>query len=749
MATVYLAHDLRHERQVALKVLKPELAAIVGSDRFLGEIKTTANLQHPHILPLFDSGTADGFLYFVMPYAAGETLRERLDREGPLPEDEAVRITVDVAEALDYAHRQGVVHRDIKPSNILIQEGRPVVADFGIALAVGEASDGRITATGLSVGTPHYMSPEQAVGDEDIDARADQYSLGCLLYEMLVGEPPHTGKSSQAILASIITGGPVSARKKRPSVPASVDAALRKALSRDPGDRFASTIDFARALGDADFKHKDPIASRRLRQRVVAVVGAAAVVAALALGWSRDPDGGSPPEIDRSIAVLPFDDLSSEQDQAYFVRGLAEEILVTLTKIEDLKVSGRTSSFALKDRDLSVDEIGRQLGVAHVLDGSVRRAGSRVRVAVRLTETSSGFELWADGFEGELDDVFAIQDSIARAIADQLRITLVADDGASTSTLNQEAYEAYLRGRHFRGLSTEESLRQAIAEYERATALEPAYAEAWASLAEAWVLLHILWDGVDFRTAQTRALAHAQTAVRLDPDLVLGRTMLGYAWTEAGEWSRAEEELRQAVALGPSDAEAHKRLGNVLWISGRLDAGLRELDIALELDPVDRLTLYSRVWGRLAAGRYAEALADVDHLIELDPGWAKSWETRTGTLIYLGQHAEARASVDRWAELAGADVEMERAAVDAMIRFKETGVPQPLAYPLDNPSGPGRTLYVLIETGQVGPALRLMQGMLQAGAKVGVKRILMISDHGPLESDPRFRELLDAAGITL
>ena len=255
MATVYLAEDLKHERKVALKVLKPELSAVVGAGRFLAEIKTTANLQHPHILPLHDSGEADGLLFYVMPYVEGESLRERLDREHQLPVDDAVRIATNLAEALDYAHRQGVIHRDIKPANILLQDGKPVISDFGIALAVSAGGGGRLTETGLSLGTPHYMSPEQATGDLAVGGATDIYALGCVLYEMLVGEPPFTGSTPQAILGKILSSEATSATKQRTSVPANVDAVIRRALERVPADRFGSARDLAAALSQPGFRY--------------------------------------------------------------------------------------------------------------------------------------------------------------------------------------------------------------------------------------------------------------------------------------------------------------------------------------------------------------------------------------------------------------------------------------------------------------------------------------------------------------
>ncbi len=284
MATVYLADDLRHERKVALKVLKPELAAVVGAERFLAEIKTTANLQHPHILPLFDSGEADNFLFYVMPFVEGESLRERLDREHQLPVDEAVQIAKNVAEALEYAHSHGVIHRDIKPANILLQAGKSVVSDFGIALAVGTAGGGRLTETGLSLGTPHYMSPEQATGDSSVGAATDIYALGCVLYEMLVGEPPFTGSTPQAVLGKIVTGEAEPVTRHRRSVPANVDGAIRKALEKVPADRFGGASEFVSALVDPRFRHAE-VASSGVSggARRVAMAGWGSAVALLML----------------------------------------------------------------------------------------------------------------------------------------------------------------------------------------------------------------------------------------------------------------------------------------------------------------------------------------------------------------------------------------------------------------------------------------------------------------------------------
>jgi serine/threonine-protein kinase len=314
MATVYLADDLKHQRQVAVKVLKPELAAVVGAERFLAEVTTTANLTHPHILPLFDSGEADTFLFYVMPYLEGENLADRIDREKQLPVDEAVALASKVAGALQHAHEHGVIHRDIKPANILLQDGEPLVSDFGIALALGVAGGTRLTETDLSVGTPFYMSPEQATGDQAVGASTDTYALGSVLYEMLVGEPPYLGNTAQAVLGKIIAGKPVSATEQRPSIPANVDAAVRKALEKLPADRFTSAQEFAKALADPGFRHGEPAeasaggaAAGRWNRRVIGFAALAGMFAGTA-AWALF--GPEPPELPEPVARFsaPFED---------------------------------------------------------------------------------------------------------------------------------------------------------------------------------------------------------------------------------------------------------------------------------------------------------------------------------------------------------------------------------------------------------------------------------------------------------
>jgi len=348
MAAVYLADDRRHGRQVAIKVLHPELGTVLGPDRFAREIRIAAALNHPHILPLYDSGEAgdthDGpWLYYVMPYVRGGSLRERLAAEGTLAPDEAVTLVRQVAAALDHAHAHGLVHRDIKPENILLHEGEAMVADFGIALAAATAPSERLTQTGLMVGTPEYMSPEQAAGERGLDARSDVYSLGCVLYELLTGEPPHAAPTARGVIARRFSETPPRARRVRPTLPASLDEAIAQALAVDPADRFESAMAFA-----------DALAGRAARARA-----------------PRLP----------SVAVLPFQNLSTDPENEFFADGITEDVIAQLSKIRSLRVIGRSSVMRFKGRDQSLREIGLTLDVTTLLEGSVRRAGRRVRTS--------------------------------------------------------------------------------------------------------------------------------------------------------------------------------------------------------------------------------------------------------------------------------------------------------------------------------------------------------------------------------
>ena len=481
MATVYLAEDIKHQRNVAVKVLKPELGAVLGAERFINEIRTTANLQHPNLLPLFDSGEADGFLFYVMPYVEGQTLRAKLDAERQLPLGETARLIALLVGALDFAHARGVVHRDLKPENILLQAGQPIIADFGIALAVAQAGGERVTQTGLSLGTPHYMSPEQAAGTQTVDARSDQYALGATAYEMLTGEPPHTGPTTPVIVARLMTETPRDIRATRPAVPASVDTAIQRALAKSPADRFSSCGSFADALAagaqdtgapaargaSAATPDRAPTSRAPVGRRVAAIGGVfalGAVVIAGAVLFRREPSsapsdvsvrdsttgGDTAAASERSLVVLPFTSVGGDTANSYFAAGIADELSSALTQIPGLRLAGRASAARVKQQGGGAREIGTALKVAAVLDGSVRRSGDRIRVSAELTSARDERVLWSQTYERALADVFAVQDEITREIVSALQMRLTSTSGARAmsvrgGTTNLEAYDFYLR----------------------------------------------------------------------------------------------------------------------------------------------------------------------------------------------------------------------------------------------------------------------------------------------------------------
>src|SRR5438132_1282496 len=420
MATVYLANDRNLGRQVALKVLHAELATAVGVERFLREIGTAAGLNHPLILALHDSGEAGDLPFYTMPYVEGEeTLRRRLNRERQPSIEDAVAVTCDVAEALAYAHSRGVVHRDIKPENILFSAGRAVVADFGIARALTVARIEPLTGIGAMIGTPAYMSPEQVAGDAALDGRSDQYSLACVLYEMLAGRPPFDGPTVQAVLARLSIELPAPIRTARPSVPIAMEAAVLKALAKVPADRFATIAQFADALR----------------------------------AWDDAPAVAADAE---SIAVLPFANLSADPGFEYLSDGIAEDIINALAQLPGLRVAARTSSFAFRARAVELAEVGAKLKVAMVLEGSVRKAGNRLRVTAQLVKVGDGDHLWSERYDRDMTDIFAIQDEIAKAIAERLKVTLDGGGGAAAghraeSALRHRATLALLLSRLHRG----------------------------------------------------------------------------------------------------------------------------------------------------------------------------------------------------------------------------------------------------------------------------------------------------------
>jgi TolB-like protein len=519
MATVYVAQDLKHRRPVAIKLLRPELAAALGPDRFLREIEIAAGLNHPHILPLYDSGDAGGLLYYVMPFVDGENLRGRLEREKHIPLDDALRITREVADALHYAHGQGLVHRDVKPENVLFVTGHAVLSDFGIARAVTAAAGERLTQTGVGVGTPSYMSPEQAFGEAELGPSSDVYSLGCVLYEMLASRPPFTGASAQAILAQSVSSQPPPLAEGAPDWIAQV---VRRALAKEPRDRFATAAELS-----------------------------------LALHTPAPAQSGSGV---KSIAVLPFVNMSADPENEYFTDGIAEEIINALTKVQALRVAARTSAFAFKGKNQDVRKVGEQLSVSTVLEGSVRKAGNRLRVMAQLISVADGYHLWSERYDRELEDVFAIQDEIADNIVRALRVVLSdaekrAIEQAPAATAKVEAYDYYLRGRQFFHQFRGAGMQFARRMFDRAIEVDPNYALAYAGVADSCSFLYMCWD------RSTANLDGAESASRkaleLAPELAEAHASRGLALSLRREAAAARHAFETAIALDPKLFWAH------------------------------------------------------------------------------------------------------------------------------------------------------------------------------------------------
>ncbi|MEO8478026.1 MAG: protein kinase [Gemmatimonadota bacterium] len=616
MATVYLALDLKHRRKVAVKVMRPELAETLGSERFLREVDIAAKLSHPHILPVYDSGAADGILYYVMPVVEGESLPAKLAREKQLPVEDALRLAREVAEALAYAHRQGFVHRDIKPANILLSDGHALVADFGIARAT-EGDTRALTQTGLAIGTPQYMSPEQASGDPNVDGRTDIYALGCVLYEMLAGEPPFTGPTAQAIITRSITEMPRALTSTRQSLAPAVNSTVMRALAKAPADRYANAGAMVTAIVAAEDQTRTgsgatavvPIRGFRPWQLVAAAL---VVLAFGALGWKAFGGGGPATTVARSVAVLPFENQGSADD-AYFADGIVDEVRGKLAKVGNLTVIASASANQYRETTKTGPEIAKELHVDQVLMGKVRWAaatggGRRVQVTAELVNGETGATTWQDTFDADVTDVFEIQAQLATRVAAALGTVLRRDDAAELEarpTKNAVAYDLYLKGNAINNASAG-TMREAAGYYAQAVALDSTFARAWARLGASLTLVY---------TNGTR-----------DPDV--GR--------------RAKEAVDRALALAAGESFPHNAAA--LYYSFVLrdaEASRRETDRALALDPNNADILASSANDDYGAENYASAFEKLSRARALDPLSVNVLRNLVNSLTYLGRSDEA------------------------------------------------------------------------------------------------------------
>jgi eukaryotic-like serine/threonine-protein kinase len=609
MATVFLAEERKHGRKVAIKILHPELAASLGSARFLQEIGIAARLSHPHLVPLIDSGDDNGALYYVSPYVEGGSLRAKLDREGRLSVHDTICIADEVGMGLDFANRSGFVHRDVKPENILFADGHAMLADFGIARACGVSGKETLTDAGLAVGTPEYMSPEQASGEHDLDGRSDVYSLACVVYEMLTGAPPFRGGNARSTMAKQVTETPPPLRAIRPDVLPAVERVVMRALAKEPGARFNTVEEFVDRLQAAEHS------TQALTTTAI-----------------------------RSIAVLPFVNASPERENEYLSDGITDELIDALAKVEGVGVASRTSVFALKGKAQDVRSIGALLGVSVVLEGTVRKLGERLRITAQLSSVDDGQLLWSQRFDRTLSDVFEIEEEISRTIVNTLRATslgILSDLPPKRYTESVTAYGLYLRGRYAWNKRTQEGIAEAIAYFEEAIAADPNYALAYTGLADSYAL------GLDYRSVPVaegfaRAKEYARKALELDETLPEAHASLAwslfiYDW----DFEAAGQEFRRAIELNPRYPVAHQWYAMLLVAQNRMDEALIEGHTAQELDPASVSGRRSLGWVYFYARRFERAADHLLRAVAMNPMAEETYRVLGLVLSHDGQHAEA------------------------------------------------------------------------------------------------------------
>jgi TolB-like protein/tetratricopeptide (TPR) repeat protein len=659
MSRVFVALDTSLGRRVVVKVLPADLAATVSVDRFKREIMLAATLQHPHIVGVLTAGEIDGMPYFTMPYVEGESLRARIEREGRLSVGRTVSILKDVARALAYAHERGVVHRDIKPDNVLLAGTSATVTDFGIAKALLGAlttdaqpagtktsettgtSKSALTQLGTTLGTPAYMAPEQAAADPATDHRADLYSFGIMAYEMLVGQVPFRSKTPQALLAAQLTATPAPIPTRRTDVPGALARLVMQCLEKEREKRPQSASELAELL-----EHPDMVSGafasapmQAVRRRNALVIGAAAIVAVGALvgGWlvarqrvqssERTSDqaavgraSAAVAERARSIVVLPFVNIGRDSTDVYLADGLTNDLINVLGRVPGIRVTSRTVATSAREKFTSASEIGKALNVGRILEGTVQREGTRLRVTARVTNTDDGFMVWSDMFERQLKDVFAVQDEISRAIAEALGAQMGAVATAAVverGTNDDVAYDLYLRGRHFfeqRGVGP---LRRALDLFKRAAEKDPGFARAYAGIAGVHSVLP-LYAHIPIDSVFGPGFEAATKAIQLDSSLAEAYASRAVLLNGRWRWRESEEDFVRAIALDPRYAAAHQWYGEHLMIRYRLKESVDHLKRAADLDPVSPIigSSYSMALG--LSGRNADAVAQARRAVELD-----------------------------------------------------------------------------------------------------------------------------------
>ena len=765
MGVVYLAErvDPDFRQRVALKVLRATVDDRHGhTARFLAERQLLVSLEHPHIARLFDGGvTADGLPYYTMAYCEGGSLAERLHTERALPLEEALRIARQLAGALGAAHARGIIHRDVKPANVLFDaDGSVRLTDFGIAKLLGDD----VTRTGDILGTVAYLSPEQAMGTT-VDHRADLWALGATMYEMLSGQRPFRGSSSAAVLHAIVSSEPEPLSERAPGIPAHVHALVRRLLQKDPALRPESAAEVLRALDVSETRRK-PI---RLRRRSVfaqwsipALVGGAFAVVVVVAGWfawkrpvpRSDRTMSMQPADERlvlpSVAVRPFVNTSGVAADEPFTDGLTDELIGTFGKVRTLRVIARSSVFALKGQNLSARAFADTLGVDHVLEGSVSRAGDRARVSVQLVRARDGSVLWSEDYERDAKDAFAVQQEIARAVTGALRARLIAGIDISPPSKNTDARELYLKGRFALNTRTGASdLRRAVRYFEQAIARDSTYAAAYSGLSDAYASIG------NFAYAPTReAFAHARAAalraLALDSTLAEARTSLAHTLcVHDFAWDASEREFRRAIAEDPGYTFARMAYGICLLARGRYDEAIAQLDTASQLDPLR--SGVGSILGRIyvCAGRADDAVRVLKQTIDLNPQNDLAWEQLGHAYLLKGMAGEAIAALRQAAALSGVRDSGQLAYAYAVTGDRATAeriVRDLVASSSHRYVPPVHIAMAYSGLGRIDDAFQWLEQAYDERASFlnGVK---VMTAFAPLHGDPRWARLLARMGL--
>jgi serine/threonine protein kinase/tetratricopeptide (TPR) repeat protein len=634
MGMVYRAQDLKLKRSVALKFLPPDLTRNPESkERFIQEAQAASALDHINICNIHEiDETQDGQLFIVLTYYEGETLKKKIKR-GPLKLEEAIDIAIQVSRGLAKVHEMGIIHRDIKPANMMVtKDGVVKIVDFGLAKLVGGM---HLDKAGTTMGTMAYMSPEQARGEE-VDHRTDIWSLGVVLYEMLTGKLPFKSEYQQALVYSILNENPEPIASLRTGVPEELERVVSKTLSKSPDKRYQNINDVLFDL-------------RKLRKEIESIVLKEQAVTT---------------KVQPSIAVLPFTNLSADKEQEYFCDGMAENLINALAHVEDLRVVARTSAFSFRGKEIDIREIGRTLNVETLLEGSVRKAGSRVRITAQLVNVSDGYHLWSEKYDrdiGEMccpEDIFTIQDEISLAIVDKLKVKLLGGEKAKLvkrHTKDIEAYALYLKGRFFWNKRTEEGYLKSLEYLLQAIDRDPDYALAYAGIADSYDLLG-WYDYLPPEKAFPKAKTAAKRALEMDDALAQANASLGwisvnYDW----DWSTGESKYKQAIELNPSYATVHQWYAEYLSYMGRHDESIAEAKRALELDPLSIIINTDLGQVLYYARQYDRAIEQLQKTLELDPDFVIAHFFLASLYVQQKMYDKAIAEVQKAMDLSRKD----------------------------------------------------------------------------------------------